>query len=167
MVKGDGMQKKNQKTVDDFLSRADAIGDDVMADMETMLGSLPYIFPVLREREETFALSMLADYRIFRPEHLPRKMAEIAAIAAAAGAGADKCLKVHITAAIKEGVTRDEIFDALMIAATIGKTKVFASALRTMCDAFPRETASEGTDSAGSSKKSTSARKRAPVGKHR
>jgi AhpD family alkylhydroperoxidase len=133
------MKKKNQKIVDEFLCNADSISDDIIDDTEEMLGMLPFIFPVMRERAGTFALSALADYRICRPEHLPPKTAELVAIAAAAGAGADNCLKVHMKAAIKEGATRDEIFDAVMIAGTIGKTKVLASALRQMCDGIPAD----------------------------
>jgi len=134
------MQKKNQKIIDEFLAHADDISDDVMKDTENMLGTLPFIFPVMRERTGTFALSALADYRICRPEHLAPKTAELVAIAAAAGAGADNCLKVHLKAAVKEGATRDEIFDTLMIAGTIGKTKILASALRQMSDVFPADT---------------------------
>lgn len=161
------MQKKNQKTVNEFLASAETISDDVLEDMTTMLGSKPFIFPVLRERADTFALSMLADYHVFRPEHLPAKMAELSAVAAAAGAGADKCLKVHINAAIKEGATRDEIFDVLMIAATIGKTKVYASALRQLCDMFPEIDPAKKTKTAAPLKKRTPAKKKISAAKRR
>ncbi|HNX17688.1 MAG TPA: carboxymuconolactone decarboxylase family protein [Methanoregula sp.] len=143
------MKKKNQKIVDEFLLNADAISDDVLDDTEKMLGVLPFIFPVMRERAGTFALSALADYRICRPEHLSPKTAELVAIAAAAGAGADNCMRVHMKAAVKEGATRDEIFDTVMIAGTIGKTKVLASALRQLCDAFPEEKKEEATKRPG------------------
>lgn len=144
------MRKQNQQIVDEFLAHADAISDDVMEDTEKMLGTMPFIFPVMRERTGTFVLSAFADYQIYRPEYLTPKTAELVAIAAAAGAGADNCLKVHMKAALKEGATRDEIFDAIMIAGTIGKTKVLASALRQMCDVVPRDVPGKGTASAGS-----------------
>jgi hypothetical protein len=81
------MQKKNQKIVNEFLAHADAISDDVMGDTEEMLGTLPFIFPVMRERTGTFALSALADYWVCRQEHLAPKTAVLVAIAAAAGGG--------------------------------------------------------------------------------
>ena len=121
------MQEHNQQIVTDFLNHGDEISDDIMADVEQMLG-------VMRERTDTFVLSTLADYKTGRPEHLSPKIAELIAIAAAAGAGADSCLKVHIRAAQKEGATRDEILDTIMIAAMMGKTKVLASALRLLPD---------------------------------
>ena len=161
------MRKQNQKIVDEYLAHADAISDDVMDDTEKMLGTLPFIFPVMRERSGTFALSALADYRVCRPEYLTPKTAELVAVAAAAGAGADNCLKVHMKAALQEGATRDEIFDAIMIAGTIGKTKVLASALRQMYDAFPKDVPETGRASLCSPRTGKKDKPRASAVKHR
>ena len=134
------MKKENEKALNDFLTYADAISDDILIDTREMLGSMPFILPVLRERSEYFALSSLADERICRPEHLSPKTAELIAMAAAASTGAEYCMKVHIRAAVKEGASRDEIYDTIMIAALVGKTRVLAPALRELCDAYPRDT---------------------------
>jgi AhpD family alkylhydroperoxidase len=131
------MKPNNQKALDDFLSRADEMGDDLLADTEEMLGSLPFIFTVLKERPEYFALTAIADEMVCRPPHLTAKTAELVAIAAAAGAGADNCLRVHMQAAVKEGADREEIYDAILIAALIGKTRVLGPALRELRSAFP------------------------------
>lgn len=124
------MKPEHEQLVNDFLAHADDLGDDIVADVEEMLGIVPFIFSILRDRPESFALSTLADYRISRPDSLDPKTAELIAVAAAAGAGADSCLKVHIGAALKEGASRDEILDVLLIAAMIGKTRILASSLR-------------------------------------
>ncbi|WP_214084422.1 carboxymuconolactone decarboxylase family protein [Methanoculleus sp.] len=124
------MKPENEKLIDDFLAHADDLGDDIVADVEKMLGIVPFIFPILRDRPEAFALSAIADYRISRPDSLDAKTAELIAVAAAAGAGADSCLKVHMGAALKEGASRDEIFDVLLIVAMIAKTRVLASSFR-------------------------------------
>ena len=134
------MKTENQKALDEFLARADNISDDILADTREMLGSMPFILPVLRERPEYFALTAIADEMVCRPRHLSPKTAELVALAAAAGAGAEHCLQVHIRAAVKEGATRDEIYDAIMIAALIGKTKVLAPAFRELCRVIPGET---------------------------
>lgn len=133
------MKEENLKTVESFLARSEDIGDDILNDTQEMLGSMPYILPILRERSEIFALTALADERICRPLSLEPKTAELVAIAGAAGLGAEHCLKVHIQAAIKEGATRDEIFDTIMIAALIGKTRVLATALREMDALLPKK----------------------------
>ena len=124
------MKPENEKLIDDFLAHADDLGDDIVEDVREMLGVVPFIFTILRDRPDTFALSAIADYRISRPDSLDPKTAELIAVAAAAGAGAESCLKVHMGAALKEGATRDEILDTLLIAAMIGKTRVLASSLR-------------------------------------
>jgi AhpD family alkylhydroperoxidase len=134
------MKQENKKALDDFLSHADAISDDILTDTQEMLGSMPYILPVLRERPEYFALSSLADEMVCRSKHLPSKTAELVALAAAASAGAEYCMKVHIRAAAKEGASRDEIYDTILIAALIGKTRVLAPALREVCEAYPKDT---------------------------
>ncbi len=119
------MKPEHEQLVNDFLAHA----DDITEDVERMLGVVPFIFHILRDRPESFALSTLADYRISRPDSLDPKTAELIAVAAAAGAGADSCLKVHMGAAMKEGASRDEVLDVLLIAAMIGKTRILASAL--------------------------------------
>ena len=124
------MKPENEQLINEFLTHADDLGDDLTEDVEEMLGVVPFIFPILRDRPEAFALSAIADYRISRPDSLDAKTTELVAIAAAAGAGADSCLKVHMGAAQKEGASRDEILDTLLIAAMIGKTRVLASSLR-------------------------------------
>ena len=73
------MKQKNQKALHDFLSHADSVSDDILADTKEMLGSIPYILPVLRERPEYFALSSLADEMVCRPQHLSPKTAELVA----------------------------------------------------------------------------------------
>ena len=105
-----------------------------------MLGCMPFILPILRERPEYFTLSSLADEMVCRPKHLSPKTAELVALAAAMSAGAEFCVQVHIRAAAKEGASRDEIYDTIMIAALIGKTRILAPALRDLCEAYPQDT---------------------------
>ncbi|MCX6691112.1 MAG: carboxymuconolactone decarboxylase family protein [Methanoregula sp.] len=133
------MRKESQRALQDFLTHADTISDDILADTREMLGSMPFILPVLRERPEYFVLSSLADEMVCRPKHLSPRTAELVALAAAAGSGAEYCMKVHIRAAAKEGASRDEIYDTILIAALVGKTRVLALALRELCDALPKD----------------------------
>ena len=128
------MKPETERLIDEFLTHADDLGDEIVDDVKEMLGVVPFIFTILRDRPEIFALSTIADYRTSRPESLDIKTAELIAIASAAAAGADSCLKVHIGAALKEGASREEILDTLLIAAMIGKTRVLASSLRQFRD---------------------------------
>jgi hypothetical protein len=67
------MKNENQKALDSFLAHADAISDDILTDTKEMLGSMPFILPILRERPDYFSLSSLADEIVCRPKHLPLK----------------------------------------------------------------------------------------------
>jgi 4-carboxymuconolactone decarboxylase len=132
------MKEANKKAINEFLKHTDSISDDILGDTQEMLGSMPFILPVQQnERPDYFALSCLADDMICRPPNLSAKTAELVTLAAAAATGAGPCLKFHIKAAAKEGATRGEIFDTIMIAALVGKTKILASALRDFCEAYP------------------------------
>jgi 4-carboxymuconolactone decarboxylase len=137
------MKTENRKAVDEFLSHADSLSEDILADTREMLGSLPFILPVLQERPEYFALNSLADEMVCRPGHLSPKTAELVALAAAASTGAEYCMQVHIRAAAKEGASRDEIYDTIMISALVGKTRVLGPALRVFCDFFPKSAQEE------------------------
>jgi alkylhydroperoxidase/carboxymuconolactone decarboxylase family protein YurZ len=81
------MKPENEQLINDFLTHADDLGDDITEDVQEMLGVVPFIFSILRDRPEAFALSAIADYRISRPDSLDAKTAELVAVAAAAGAG--------------------------------------------------------------------------------
>jgi len=92
---------------------------------------LPVGWRMMARRPEFVIFSSLKDFYALRPKSLDAKTAELLAVAAAASAGADKCLKVHIAAAEKAGASEDEILDAILIAAVIGQTRVLAESLRT------------------------------------
>ena len=121
--------------VEEFLLHAEEIGDDIIDDVEDMLGVVPFIFKKMRERPRAFALTALGDYMISRPESLDEKTAELIFVAAAAASGSEQCVRVHIGAAKMAGATHDEILDTIFIASLMGKTKILAQSLRALKDA--------------------------------
>jgi len=128
------MKPENKDLIKALLENSDSLQEDIYDDAEQMLGTVPFILRVMARRPEFMIFSALKDFYALRPKSLDPKTAELLAVAAAASAGADKCLKVHMAAAAREGASEDEILDALFIAANIGQTKVLASALRTFQD---------------------------------
>jgi len=128
------MKPENKDLIKALLENSDSRQEDIYDDIEQMLGTVPFILRVMARRPEFMIFSALKDFYALRPKSLDPKTAELLAVAAAASAGADKCLKVHMAAAAREGASEDEILDALFIAANIGQTKVLASALRTFQD---------------------------------
>lgn len=132
--KADSMKSENKALIKSLLENTESVQEDIFADSELILGTIPFILRVMARRPEFMIFSSLKDFYALRPKNLDVKTAELLAIAAAAVAGADSCLKVHMTAAKRAGASDDEILDAIFIASVIGQTKVLASALRTFQD---------------------------------
>jgi 4-carboxymuconolactone decarboxylase len=130
------MNNTNLKVVEEFLSHADSLGDAVLADVEALLGTVPFIYRYLRERPESFVLNSLGEYYACRPDSLDAKTAELVTIAAATASDSPNCLKVHLNAAMKAGATRDEILDTILLSCLIGRTRLLASSLRIFDDAM-------------------------------
>ena len=124
------MKPENKSLIKSLLDQSESLEEDIYADCEQMLGTVPFILRVMARRPEFMVFSALKDFYALRPKSLDAKTAELLAVAAAASSGADKCLKVHMAAASRAGASQDEILDAVFIAAIIGQTKVLASALR-------------------------------------
>ena len=131
------MNPETSKKIAAFLENREEVCDDVFEQFEETLGVVPFILPILRERPDSFAFNGIGDLYTFKPESMDRKTAELIAIAAAAATGADSCLKVHISAAIKEGATREQVRDAISIAGLVGKTRILGASFRVMQSAIP------------------------------
>jgi 4-carboxymuconolactone decarboxylase len=128
------MKPENKDLIKALLEHSISLQEDIFEDTEKMLGQVPFILQVMARRPEFMIFSSLKDFYALRPKSLDAKTAELLAVAAAASAGADKCLKVHMAAASQAGASQDEILDAVFIAAIIGQSKVLASSLRTFQD---------------------------------
>ncbi len=99
--------------------------------IERAYGEVPFITTTIAERPELFlAYSELTRHVLFEPEHLDPKTLELAAIAAGAALGSERCLDVHLRQAGKHGVTDEEIFEAIMIGSVMAMTNSQASGLR-------------------------------------
>ena len=53
------MKPDNVQLVNDFLAHADDLGDDITENVREMLGVVPFIFSILRDRPDIFALSAI------------------------------------------------------------------------------------------------------------
>ena len=137
------MKPENKDLIKALLDESPSLQEDVFDDTEKMLGTVPFILRVMARRPEFMIFSSLKDFYTLRPKSLDAKTAELLAVAAAASAGADKCLKVHMSAAVKAGASEDEILDAILIAAVIGQTRVLAESLRAFQE-FEEGDAKEG-----------------------
>jgi len=102
------MKPENIDLIKALLEHSDSLQEDIFNEAEEMLGTVPFILQVMARRPEFMIFSSLKDFHALRPRSLDPKTAELLAIAAAASIGADKCLKVHMSAAARAGASEDD-----------------------------------------------------------
>lgn len=124
------MKPEIKAKIDDLLAHSDEICEEIEAMAEEMLGTVPFILSILGERPESFVFNTLGDFYTGRPKSMDARTAELVTIAAATALKSEACLKVHIAAALKAGASRDEVLDAILIAALLGRTSLLAPSLR-------------------------------------
>jgi AhpD family alkylhydroperoxidase len=105
----------------------DAIADAMVNDR----GELGYVLSVLKERPRTFNPYLLKGMTVYKePKALDKKTAELVAVSAAAALHCEHCLEAHMTRAIAEGATLDEIMDTLLVAGSIAESSLYSVAFR-------------------------------------
>lgn len=124
------MNDQSKKAIEEFLNSKDEISAEILEESKEFFGQVPFILEILRERPESFVFNTLGDFETLRPKSLDDVTAELISVASAAALGATACLKVHIGAALKAGATTDQVLDAIMIPAALGRTSILAPSLR-------------------------------------
>jgi AhpD family alkylhydroperoxidase len=105
----------------------EAIADAVVKNR----GELGYVLSVLKERPRTFNPYLLKGMTVYKePKALDPKTAELVAVGAAAALHCEHCLEAHMTRAIAEGATLDEIMDTLLVAGSIAESSLYSHAFR-------------------------------------
>ncbi len=94
-------------------------------------GELGFLLKVLKERPRNFNPFLLKGMAIYKePSVLDRKTAELVAIGAAAALRCDHCLEAHMTRAMDEGASLNEIMDAVLVAGAISESSTLSVAFR-------------------------------------
>lgn len=132
------MKPESETILEGLFRHSRQLASEIEQDAAEMYGGVPYRFATLGERPDLFVLSALADYLACRPGSLDPRTAELVAMTAAAAADAPGCLRLHMLAAHREGASRAEIRDCLIIASVIGQAGVQARSFRIL-DELPGE----------------------------
>ena len=94
-------------------------------------GFVPLVSEVMSDRPDLFLpYSEMSAGLFFRPKHMDRRTAELAAITAGAALGSENCLNVHIIQAFRLGVTEEAVMEALMLGAFMSMNRSCSVALR-------------------------------------
>ncbi len=107
--------------------------EELLKEVEKAYGEIPYILNYMRQKPELLVTKILYDNSITREfKRLDAKTIELISIGVSAALKCPHCLKMHIRVAQRLGVTKDEIFDAILIAGTLSNAAVLAEGTRAM-----------------------------------
>ena len=107
--------------------------EELLESVEKYYGEIPYILQFMKETPELLVPKILYDSAIIREfKRLDPKTVELISIGVSAAIRCDHCLRVHVRIAEKLGLSREEIFDAILIAGTLSNATVLAYATRVL-----------------------------------
>lgn len=107
--------------------------EDLLKEVEKAYGEVPYILNFMKQNPELLVTKILYDNSIIREfRRLDAKTIELISIGVSAALKCPHCLKMHIRVAKRLGVTKEEIFDAILIAGTLSNAAVLAEGTRAM-----------------------------------
>ncbi|MEA1870489.1 MAG: carboxymuconolactone decarboxylase family protein [Euryarchaeota archaeon] len=107
--------------------------EELLESVEKYYGEIPYILQFMKETPELLVPKVLYDSAIIREfKRLDPKTVELISIGVSAAIRCDHCLRMHVRIAEKLGISREEIFDAILIAGTLSNATVLAYATRVL-----------------------------------
>ncbi len=107
--------------------------EELLKEVEKIYGEVPYILNFMKQSPELLITKILYDNSIIREfKRLDPKTIELISIGISAALKCPHCLKMHIRVAQRLGVTKEEIFDAILIAGSLSNAAVLAEGTRAM-----------------------------------
>jgi len=110
----------------------DAI-DELLGDVKERYGEVPYIMNFMKDMPELLIPKVIYDNSIMREfKRMDPKTVELISIGVSAALRCDHCLKMHIRIANRLDITKEEIFDAILIGGTLSNASVLAEGTRAL-----------------------------------
>src|SRR3989304_5413095 len=111
----------------------DEAAEELLKEVEKAYGEIPYILNFMKQSPELLVAKILYDNEIIREfKRLDAKTIELISIGVSAALRCEHCLKLHIRVAQRLGATKEEIFDAILIAGSLSNASVLAEGTRAM-----------------------------------
>jgi len=121
----------------------DKAAEELLKRIDELYGEIPYIHQFMKDKPDLLIPKVLYDNSIMREfNRLDHKTIELISIAVASALKCDHCLDMHLRIAQRMGLSRDEIFDAILIAGTLSNASVLANGTRAMDREIPDENSS-------------------------
>lgn len=100
----------------------------VLKAMTAEMGRNPETMVLLAQVNEKAVFEHAANKKFaMSGEHIPKKYKILMSLAASAAMGAEKCINNYTHAALKNGISKEEIVEALVVARFVKASSVFSS----------------------------------------
>lgn len=110
----------------------DAVSD-LLDDIKEHYGEVPYILDFMKDMPELFVPKVMYDNSIMREfKRMDPETVELISIGVSSALRCEHCLKMHIRVAKRLGLSKEEIFDAIMIGSTLSSASVLAEGTRAL-----------------------------------
>ena len=120
--------------------KPDEAAEELLNGIKEIYGEIPYILQFMKDRPNLLIPKVLYDDSIMREfNRLDERTIELISIGVSAALKCTHCLNMHIRVANRMGITRDEIFDAILIAGTISNASVLAYGTRALDVEIPKD----------------------------
>ena len=107
--------------------------DELLGDVRKRYGEIPYLMNFMKDMPELLIPKVLYDNSIMREfKRMDPKTVELISIGISAALRCDHCLKMHIRIANRIGITKEEMFDAILIGGTLSNASVLAESTRAL-----------------------------------
>lgn len=106
---------------------------DILEGVKERYGEIPYILEFMRDMPDLLLPKVMYDNSIMREfERLDPKTIELICIGVSSALRCDHCMNMHIRVANRLGLSKEEIFDAVLIAGAISNASVLAEGTRAL-----------------------------------
>ncbi|NYT18947.1 MAG: carboxymuconolactone decarboxylase family protein [Methanosarcinales archaeon] len=106
---------------------------EVLEGVRERYGEVPYILNFMKDMPDLLIPKVMYDNSIMREfERLDPKTIELICIGVSSAIRCDHCMKMHIRVAHRLGLTKEEIFDAVLIGGAMSNASVLAEGTRAL-----------------------------------
>ncbi|MGM0771172.1 MAG: carboxymuconolactone decarboxylase family protein [Halobacteriota archaeon] len=106
---------------------------EVLEGVRERYGEIPYILNFMKDMPDLLIPKVMYDNSIMREfERLDPKTIELICIGVSSAIRCDHCMKMHIRVAHRLGLTKEEIFDAVLIGGAMSNASVLAEGTRAL-----------------------------------
>ncbi len=120
---------------------------DVLSTVEERYGEIPYILNFMKDMPELLIPKVMYDNSIMREfERLEPETIELICIGVASALRCDHCLKMHIRVARRLGLSKEQIFDSILIGGSLSNASVLAEGTRALDSEIRGESSGSNED---------------------